>query len=83
MAKDETKGVVIGYVRHTDVVSFKLVNVDEHELRAYITALWLVLEPASRLDMIRELAHYHEHPNAKPPGVSTSIADAYREAQAR
>lgn len=81
MARDETKGVVIGYVRHTDVVSFKLVNVDEDELRAYITALWLVLEPASRLDMIRELAHYHEHPASRAPDVAVAIHKAYRETE--
>ena len=82
MAKDETQGVVIGYVRHTDVVSFKLVNVDEHELRAYITALWLVLEPLSRQDMIAELQHYYvTEPYAKVPPVAQAIADAYREAQ--
>jgi hypothetical protein len=80
MARDETTGVVIGYVRHTDVVSFKLVNVDENELRAYIVALWLVLEPTSRIDMIRELAHYHEAPDAYVPEVAHAIADAYREA---
>lgn len=81
MARDESKPVFIHYGRHIERVSVKLENVDENEIRAVLTALWLILEPSSRVDMIRELAHYHEAPDAHPPAVATAIADAYGKAR--
>lgn len=83
MAKDETKGVLIRYGRRQDVVVFKTENVDEHELRAYIVALWSLLEQRSRLDTIRELAHYHESPSARLPPVADALSAAYAKEQPR
>ena len=80
MAREEGRPVQISYARTGAMVRFVLTNVDEDELRAYVTALWLVLEDSSRIDMIRELAHYHEAPSAMPPEVSRAIANAYRRA---
>jgi hypothetical protein len=81
VARDENKIARVEYDRLGEVVHFKLENVDEHELRALIVALWLIHEPTSRLDIIRELAHYHEAPDALPPLVSMAIAKAYRKAR--
>jgi hypothetical protein len=81
MARDESKPVTVHYDRDGEVVRFELKNADEHELRALIVALWLIHEPISRRDIISELAHYHEAPDAALPLVSRTIADAYKRAR--
>lgn len=77
MARDESKPVLIRYERTGEVVRFKTENVDEHELRAYLVALWSLLDERSRLDMVRELAYYHESPDASMPPVAAALSAAY------
>lgn len=83
MAKDETKPVHLEYERRGADVRFRMQNVDVHELRTFIVGLWGCLEPRQRLDMIRELGHYHESPVAEQPLVSRALAGAYHAARAK
>jgi hypothetical protein len=81
MARDERKPAFIQYGRVGPKVAFSMENCDEPEIRALLIGLWLILPSASRIDMIRELAHYHEAPDATPPAASSAIADGYAKAR--
>lgn len=68
----------IRYERHDDLIRLTLTDVTNHELREVLVGLWCRLEPADRVDHIRELRHYLADPDAWLSPIAGAIASGAR-----
>lgn len=69
------------YGRAGEAVRFRTRGMSNHELRALIFGLWLILGDDDRSGMVDELDEYARNENSPyyyAPPVSVAIADGYR-----
>lgn len=79
---EQDPDAALHYDRFGDDIRVRCRSMTDTETRCLIAGLWAGLEPATRLDVIRELSHYTDNPFSPMAPIALTVRQGVYDSEA-